>query len=345
MGGNALKSLGLNPQRISTEEQTRLLQEFKRKTEGLFEEIHLVKSLKAKLDHGDTDIATIITPSHTNTIIQDLKEKLRPAGLLKNANIISLEFQNTQIDIALHPNKQKLQTYINFCHYSPFGNILGRMLKQTGCKFGLQGLIYTVRENENPESQILSEILITESLEKTLKIAELEIEPWNQGFETEESLYNYLSRSPLCHPNLFDLKTLDHKNRKRAQKRGDFQRWIEYLKNKKWPQIHPKTTQQWRNILETQFPESNLQTQITNIRAKNEERKIRHKKFNGKLFLDLGVNPPTISKIMQLFQKEIEKKKPFNLWVDNSNPQEIIKEIKSFLKRLEKTKPSTTMAQ
>ena len=339
MGGNALRSVGLTPKRISTEEQKKLIKRFEEKTQGLFLEIHPVLCLKDKPTHGDTDIAVLIPQKTAHDTPRILQETLQPKALLKNNNILSLEFEGTQVDLALHTERTKLESYLHFCHYSPLGNILSRMLKTTGCTFGLQGLTYPIRNSDSPDSPTLKSLLLSQSMPQILTLAGLNPTVWEKGFASATALYTYLSQSPLLDPNTFLPENLNHKNRQRMAKRPDFQHWLDYLQKDPPQNREKKTPSEWREILKENFPHIDIAAEQKKVLTEHSRHKERRGKFGGRLLLELGVSPSQIGTTLKTLQKTLEKTTPLTTWIDSHSQEEIKKAIKKMLLDLHKDNP------
>jgi hypothetical protein len=337
MGGNALKSLGLTPRRLSSDEQEILIERFKKKTQALLWDVQRVLCLQDKTTHGDTDLAALTTPEIAHSARQLLQETLQPKAILKNNNIFSIEFENSQVDLALYTEKTKLQSYLNFCHYSPLGNILGRMLKCTGCIFGIQGLTYPIKKTDEPDSPTLKTLTLSHSMEDVLTLASLNPTTWEKGFACAEDLYSYLSASPLLNTESFIPKNLNHKNRQRMTKRTEFLQWIDYLQKTPAKQPNTKTPCEWRNTLEKKFPHINFTLEKRKALDEDNQRKKQREKFGGRLLLELGVHPTQIGPTLKTLQKTIEEKTPLETWIDTHSPEEIKKTTKKMLLDLHKT--------
>lgn len=144
MGGNALKSLGIESRRINTQELLDLTKKAQELTGGMFLWLKPVKFYHSKPDHGDIDLIALVHPGYTESREQTPEEKKRgftppprwveetpklcqSAGIHWNAPVASIELDGVQVDISGHKDQDLAQAHLNFSHYSPTGNVVGRM--------------------------------------------------------------------------------------------------------------------------------------------------------------------------------------------------------------------------
>jgi hypothetical protein len=318
MGGKALEKYGIKPKRITTEEQTDLLHAFQNATSGLFQKVEAIKTTPDKKTHGDTDLACLILPQTKESIQQILLETLNPKAYHRNDNILSLEFHGTQFDLALHTNPQEYKSHLQFCHYSPLGNILGQLIRQTGAKYTLKGLYLPLLPHKPP-------LLLTQNMEAILKLAGLSYQKWAVGFQTQKELHSYCLGSLLMNSKMFRQEELNHKNRKRLSQRADYQTWIEKVQTAPPIQNTPqRTSSEWREILEKHFPEAKIADTWKKTLHEQTQAEENKKKFNGKIFQQIsGLNGPLLGEAIKKFKHEIEKTTPFAEWVANTSTKNI----------------------
>jgi hypothetical protein len=305
MGGNALKLKGLLPKRINdselqgiTDSLSTLLIKNK-----VFKWIKPVKAYKNKTDHGDLDLIGELEeefklPPKKGEEQWHLiaKNLLNSKAIHWNKPVASLEYHGYQIDLTGRESHTRAKTHLEFSHYSPLGNILGRLIRTTGAKWGIDGLEYEIKEEDKQGSNIIKILPLSDSIDEILKFCGLNPTVWHQGFNTQEEIFNYACQSPLFNKEMFQMENLNHTHRKRDRTRPDYHAWLDYIapnnvKNKCDYKTRTQSEIESPNIkesacllIEQAFPKANL---LKNIRESREENKrtkdIKTSKFNGHL--------------------------------------------------------------
>jgi len=238
MGGTALKEkYGFVGQRLNQEEYLRVCNELESCDFWNRSHMAVIPCYSQKQDHGDIDAVITIqqqSPETHGHIVDRIKTLFHSQYVVKNSNVYSFEYENKyQIDLAVCPRHTETLNYFNFCSYSPFGNGVGRILKQTGLKFGLDGLTYPVKLTD---SEVLGEISIyvNDSPDKNFyKMLEFFGSDRNyHNFQTQEEIFDFLTGSRFFNRDIFLYENLNHINRKRDSKRADYHNLLEFIKDK-----------------------------------------------------------------------------------------------------------------
>ena len=330
MGGKALQSQGYQPRRITSEEQKSLLAKFQTETKEILKISSPVLSTQDKKTHGDTDVSCLLLNQYTvEETIKLILRTFKPKAFLRNDNILSVEFHQTQFDLALHNKQSDHEAYLQFCHYSPLGNILGVILQECGCKYTLKGLFLPLRDKNN---EVIHSVKLTQDMKKILGLAGLPPQPWLDGFQTKKSLHDYCIQSPLIDPSRFLEKNLNHKNRQRLRQRPDYQDWIETITAYPQKDTIKKSKEEWWEILQKTFPEAELsKNQEEALESKRKEEALKAK-FNGKIFAEItGLNGIELGNAIKKFKIRIELNTPFPHWVQKTSTENIRKSISQFL--------------
>jgi hypothetical protein len=358
MGGNALKLKGINPKRVDASQTSDIIK--KVQTEigklDLFSWIAPVKSYHSKPDHGDFDFVGHLK-STDNTWYKKCAEKLKSKDYYWNRPVISLEMDGIQIDITARQTPEKSKTTLEFCHYSPLGNILGRMIRKTGAKWGVDGLQYPIHEKNNPSSPLISVLDLSNNIEDILKFCGLDPLIWKQGFETQKDIFDYAINSHFFDKNIFLIENLNHVHRKRDQTRPDYHNWLTYIKtaeNKtQWnlkesdDQIHSRI-EYYLDIIGKTFPHCKIKENLSQQRQDLLEfKKLKEEKFNGhlianwaKLSLNSISDSKKIGELINEFKRELNLTSTplFKTWLIQT-PKETCKTMffDFYKKRIDKT--------
>jgi hypothetical protein len=299
MGGNALRLKGLSPKRIQNSEMEKLIKHISTTLvkEKIFKWILPAKSYDQKIDHGDLDLIGELSSKGNKTSPWHLEAQkaLDSKAIYWNKPVASLEFEGYQIDLTGRTSKEKALTHLDFSHYSPLGNILGRLIRKTGAKWGINGLEYQIKEKDSPESQVIKTLTLSNDINQILKFCGLNPKIWHEGFKTQEEIFEYACQSHLFNKEIFKIENLNHTHRKRDRTRQDYHHWLLHITS---PKIQNKTlwkikeslpeygerTKNFQALINQEFPKLKLLDQIHSTRKENEFIKSqKEEKFNGKL--------------------------------------------------------------
>jgi hypothetical protein len=353
MGGNALKHLGINTKRVDNQEYKALIQELKfllcKKEDSPFSKFEEVLCYKSKKDHGDIDFIALANKdsdgANNEGWAQKTKDIIKPTAFQKEHKTLSLDFKNVQIDITAHKEGTLFKANLDYCNYSPLGNILGRMLKQIGVKWGIDGLSYPIRKKENP-SQVLDTVLLSQDIEEILNFAGLDEKIWEKGFEDLEEIFLFATKCPFFNKESFALENLDSINRKRDKKRKDYQAWGDFLKEKEPQDLFPYTNpldyssfamkerEAWKETINAYFPHAELLEKERLAIEKEKERVEDNKKLNGKIISTLtGLQGNELGETIKEFKKEINLIEPYENWLHKVNAQLAQEGFRKFYKK------------
>lgn len=335
MGGSALQLVGIETRRIGKKEFSELVTEVTNAADGLLHWVKPVKFYHSKADMGDIDfVAYGKSDAQGSEIVEwgeTLMSRLNSKGYHYNKPVLSFEYKGVQIDIATRYSEEKAKAYLEFCHYSPIGNVVGRMLKQTGAKWGVDGLVYPVRDKNEDTSHILGHVPLSMDITGPLNLAGLDVNKWKAGFEEENDIFAFCVESKLFNKEMFAFENLNHVNRKRDRLRRDYHSWLAYIQDK--PDKYPRYTsseeqlsakEAWRAELCKMFPESNLEAERQKLFAEAEERRALHHKFNGNLVRELtGLEGKELGNFLSSFKAEFESPKAHEEWIRHATESEI----------------------
>jgi len=342
MGGNALKQLGIESRRIATSELWRISSEIRDALSGSFHEVSPVLFYANKPDHGDIDLV-----GHVRADCKDWKAAclgvLSPKAHSVNDGVMSLEYDGVQVDLSGHLEGMAYRDKLNFCGYSPIGNVLGRMIKQTGAKWGMDGLTYPVRETVDGQGDVLGEVRLSGDLSRTLHLAGLPLDypdsisdfpdgVSRQGFRDQESIFRFSVQSPLFSKEIFQFENLNHVNRKRDRTRKDYHAWLTFIESdsvvdryKRYSSDEERTKakEMWFDVLCDMFPESNLRSRAAGFRENLDIRRATATKFNGQTVAELtGLTGKALGGLFKKFQTHLGGEAAFVNWRIKVTPDE-----------------------
>lgn len=355
MGGNALKLKGITPDRIPGKELQKLINDIPKLLvdSHIFKWILPTKSYHLKTDHGDLDFIGELSKENTTKQTPwqlQAKALLKSKAIYWNKPVASLEYKNYQIDLTGRENYEKANAHLEFSHYSPLGNILGRLIKKTGAKWGIDGLQYQIKEKETPESQIIKTITLSTNIDDILKLCGLNPKTWHEGFNTQEELFSYACQNKLFNKDMFKLENLNHTHRKRDRTRPDYHQWLAYIESnlipdktswmtKESPQEYKTRVEYYQIQLDKEFPGKELLKTIKAEREKSEFIKLQKKeKFNGELISNwTQLQGCALGNFIKEFKiaQSITSQDQLIKWITSNNKMNIKRSILDHKKQME----------
>lgn len=117
--------------------------------------------------------------------------------------------------------------------FNDLGNLLGRVARRFGAKFGQRGLLYPLVDAEN-SFRLLAELTITLDFAEALRLlgydpVRYETLRSTGGFRTLDDIFAYVVSSPYVHRDLYLLENLNHRARVRDAKRPTYNAFLAWL--------------------------------------------------------------------------------------------------------------------
>lgn len=291
MGGKALSQYGVETERVDTEILNKYYDFISEIIQdNLRIDTYAVQCYSQKETHGDLDILLRIDNDFHNSkinLVDWIQETFSPKAIYNNGGVISWEFNDFQIDFI--PIRESIWEMSKaFFNASPLGNLLGKVSHKFGMKYGWEGLVYVFRNFNGREAQ---NILISKDPKKIFKFLGFDYNRYLQGFDTEQEIFDFVINSKYFCSDTFQMENLRHIDRKRNQKRPDYNRFISYINdngiNTNYDFL-PK--EEYIPIIAEFFPEADLINKIEQLTIKDNNNQILSKKFNGKIVMEYYPN-------------------------------------------------------
>lgn len=232
MGGNALKHYETT--RLSRVDYFSLVDKFSRQFGKVFGEIVLIKSYKNKETFGDADflVDSDILPNNWTKLLKS-EFNLDENQYVKNGNVVSIGYENFQIDLIVTPHEEMKSSEFYFS-YNDFGNLIGRIGHKLGVKIGHRGMSLVVRHRARSD-HILREIKISDDYRDVLNLLGLNLHQYEVGFDDLEDIFEYVASSKYFDPEIYSMEHRSANSRVRDKKRAtysSFLRWVDEYKPK-----------------------------------------------------------------------------------------------------------------
>lgn len=292
MGGNALKYLGIETTRVSTNDFNRIGKHFQKLLKDKLDlDTYIVKSYHKKQTHGDLDLLLKVDHEFHNkgiNIKKWIEENVDTKGIHNNGGVYSFEFENFQIDF-IPVKESNWEVCKFFFDYSPGGNLLGKIAHKFGCKYGFNGLVYPFR---NFNGRVSKDIVLSKDPKKIFEFLDVDYDKYLKGFDTENEIFQWIIDSKYFSSYNFQWDNLNHIDRKRNLKRPDYNRFLNYINenNIEGDYNFNKNKEDYLPLLNEFFSEVNLLHQFEKLKEDDERNKLVSEKFNGRKIMERHPN-------------------------------------------------------
>lgn len=222
MGGNAFPGLTQRLDRdryidYTTEVLDRLAKEW---PHGHFIDI---PAYRTKPGFGDLDILVNrdSLPEGWLTRLQELFE--RPP-YIRNGPVASFVYKEFQVDLIVTPYEDFWSSY-HYYAWNDLGNLIGKIAHNYGFKLGHRGLYYRYFVND----RFVENILVTRHWDEALRFFGYNAARYEDGFDTLEDIYRYVSSSVYFDPDFYQYDKMSHDDRVRDKKRPVYRGFLEWI--------------------------------------------------------------------------------------------------------------------
>jgi len=278
-----------------------------------------------KKDFGDLDVLiNLDAVKDWKTFKLELIKDLEIETSKSSGHIFSTVYKNFQVDFFNKPAKYYESSYY-FLSFNDVGNIIGRMFRRMGLKYGEKGIIYVYRR-EN-DGHYAKEIPISVNFEKIIEFIGLNFSEWEKGFNALDDVFRWVIKSPYfsTKPYLEPNKAIN----KRKQ-RTTIIAFIEFLKtNNIEINIDYKGQTTFIDKIHDYFPEADLHSKIELEKEREAFVNIIKAKYNGRVIMELfpDLLGKDLGNFMNAFQNSLGH---YEQVFYDSSKNEIIEMLKEF---------------
>lgn len=226
MGGNAIKALGFQPVRLSTEALEILREKVQSELAELgFPHSAPIRYLPNKESHGDLDLLV-------DSVGRSVPKLSAEVGRTRNGHVTSIAYVINDQDVfqvdLINKARDMFEAALNYFNYGDIGMMLGQVAAGNRLLLGDKGLYFkrTINRKDN--------IFLTRDWEEILPLLGYSYEIFSQGFKTQEEIYEFVTSSPFFSPNFLEIGNLKHHRRVRQRKRPTFMKMLEWLKGREF---------------------------------------------------------------------------------------------------------------
>ncbi len=282
MGGNLFK-LG----RLPRAEYMALEAELRAWLDPTFGDLYRIpRAYGDKPDFGDVDI--VLSEAAIETDWPDLRaricESLGVERFKVDGELLSTAYKGFQVDFFLRPEDAFLST-ANFLCFNDLGNLIGKIARRRGLKYGERGLEYVFRRQDG---HYRSDLPMCQDIGRILTFFDLDPADWHAGFPSLDAMFEWVVRSRWF--SVEPYRSQSAATRKRHNERSTIQRFIAYLDAhhiEKTCDYGDDSAAHLQAALDA-FPEAMLAEAIARERALEARDAIVREKFSGKLVMRLA---------------------------------------------------------
>lgn len=194
-----------------------------------------IRAYNTKPDFGDMDMLMVVPDVYRASTMYDLRCNLNlEHEWYINGGIWTIPIDGFQVDFNLCRNMDEYALKKNYFDYSPQGNALGKLAHRVKLKFGHDGLKFTIREEHVggvscDNSHAMEDVVLLEYAPQIHQFFDVDHQQFVEGFETEENIFEWISKSKYFHSSVFSFEKMNHRSRIRDMKRPDYHRLLEWV--------------------------------------------------------------------------------------------------------------------
>lgn len=279
-----------------------------------------------KPDYGDLDILVGINESRPFLDAFQERMKLCVSEFKRNSNILSfgipMENGNFQVDLVCMETKFFGSSFLYYS-YNDLGNLMGRVARAMGFKYGHRGLTYVYRDSEC-DTRIIEELEVATEGRDIFPILGYS---WEKFLETEfntlEDIFKFAASSDFFDKSLFAYENLNNENRVRNRKRKTYREFLEWLEVQdglhsfNWG--HPELKKRTQDMRLSVAMQHNPQFREAFFEASIKEAVLHRyrEKFNGDFVKFLTrLEGKTLGNVMREIRDEFRNRKPEDLTIE-----------------------------
>lgn len=144
------------------------------------------------------------------------------------ASTISFEYKNFQVDLIFTPEPLVEAAHLYY-GYNDLGNLLGKIAKAQGLRYGHKGLYWEYRRG----TQHIKDLYVTRDLEVIADMLGVDAEVWKKGFDTLEDIFEFVVNSKYFDTSIFQHENTNCVDRIRNRKRKVYEQFLQYIATEK----------------------------------------------------------------------------------------------------------------
>lgn len=277
-----------------------------------------------KPDFGDLDV---IADSDCAPALPEIWGALGATSIGHNGHLHTAIVDGLQVDI-FFTRSELIQARRAFMDFSDVGNIVGRMVRRMGMRFGEDGLFYVFRaERFGLDSQYRADLLLTRDFATVCDLLALDCDRWFHGFQEPRQMFDWVTASPWFGQELYLSNGESAPILKRAmlKHRTGILDFVEYVEAREWKPVEKVGVQESIDIADHHF--GGVRDWVADRIADTEAKIAAAKRFNGRLVMSL--RPDLTGKTLGEFMRAVRQREGFDDWIAVASDGDIESMIRS----------------
>lgn len=329
MGGLAIKNAFTR--RYEKKEFEELTPDVLEKAKTLFTDARITISYRDKDSFGDMDVLCLIDKPITINIEDWIYETFDSKEIFKNGHVYSFEYKELQIDFILV--KEKFwNSSITFFSYNDLHNLIGKISKRFGLKWGFKGLVYDYKIG----GKKLGTLTLTKDYKEALNFLGFNIDIYDKGFDGVSDIYEYVIASKYFDPYIFDFERVNKINRDRDKKRKTNMGFVNYIQEYKqlpidtFPYFY-KDKKVYLGLIDHYFP--GFLKEYRELEKKEEVLQKIKEKFNGNIIMsETGLSGKELGKAIMSFKEHFTSPKFYRDYILENTEEDVMSLFKQINK-------------
>ncbi len=275
--------------------------------------VQAIKAYHTKDSFGDMDLvlnSKYLVANWTAEILRAFN--LGDGDHSKNGNVFSISYKNFQIDLIVMSD-ENFTSALEYYAYNDLGNLVGRLAKRIGVKYGHEGSVIVVKDGD----QVLGEIKLSSDTADIYKLLGLDYATYQNGFDTIEEIFKFVTTSTYFNPDIFLLENRNAVSRERDRKRKTYREFLEYCDANTFEHVYDykeKSERGGYGVREPFFTQlivaayPHVLEEYNNIISRNTRQKLFKAKFNGTVCgVQTGLKDAELGKFMNYSRSRLDE--------------------------------------
>ena len=279
-----------------------------------------------KPDFGDMDVIVPTRPDW-GEVRAAIARDLGVTQVKAVGHVFSMAFRGLQTDLFAVPARY-LDSMCTFMSFNDVGNLLGRMVRRFGLKYGEQGLSYVYRRAGDEHYR--ADLPVTQDFARICGFLGLDHDRWLAGFADLDAIFTWATASPYFSVAPY-LDDLTGEMAQRSRHRPTIVRFLDWLRERgltQRPAFADKAS--YLPMIAAAFPEAELERQIEVERAKEARGVALRQKWSGQLVMRLRpeLRGEALGAFIQAFRASVAD---FEAYILAADPDELAARIRAFV--------------
>lgn len=275
----------------------------------------VIPSYRNKQDFGDIDILV-----RGDGILLD--EVLQFSGYedhRRNGDCLSFLEEGVQVDL-ISVADGEMDTTLAYFSWNDLGNLMGRIARTMGFRYGHRGLFGGVRDKHG---NVLDNACLSRDPKTIFAFLGYNYDRWIEGFDDLVDIFQFACSSDFFSKDCFLVRNLNHQSRVRNRKRKVYSAFLEWIAEKPMPEFDFSLVPLgfWRTRALAFFGDGWVSDESRSLAAATKA-EVRRGKFNGTVVAEgTGLSGVELGEVISAFRTRLGSM--FETWVDTSEPSDV----------------------